>query len=148
MCRSSKYVLILLVRLCQVSSYSTADTRCLGGAVWPHLPMALGSKRLLGDHRPCRGLQDLQQGSTDAKVHAGLCSFEHSELLSAVLIHQSCIVSLSAGCNLIVAVQRAPHLNFLGTPHYEEWRYVRKMLNPAFSPDNIRKVSLNTWWTT
>lgn len=39
-----------------------------------------------------------------------------------------------------VLLQRSPHNNFLATPSYEEWRYIRKMLNPAFSPDNIRKV--------
>ena len=38
-------------------------------------------------------------------------------------------------------MQRWPHTNLVTTPDYEEWRYVRKMLNPAFSPDSIRKVS-------
>ena len=38
-------------------------------------------------------------------------------------------------------LQRAPHYSMLGTPDYEEWRYFRKLTNPAFSPDNMRKVS-------
>ena len=28
----------------------------------------------------------------------------------------------------------------LATPDNEEWKYMRKMTNPAFSPENIRKV--------
>ena len=38
------------------------------------------------------------------------------------------------------ALQTAPYHNILATPHYEEWKYFRKMTNPAFSPENIRKV--------
>lgn len=41
-----------------------------------------------------------------------------------------------------VVMQRAPHNNILATPDYEEWKYFRKMTNIAFSPENIRKVSL------
>jgi len=37
-------------------------------------------------------------------------------------------------------LQRAPHNNILATPDNEEWKYMRKMTNPAFSPENIRKV--------
>ncbi|KAL0038458.1 hypothetical protein WJX77_007162 [Trebouxia sp. C0004] len=35
---------------------------------------------------------------------------------------------------------RAPHNNILATPDYHEWKYLRKMTNPAFSPENIRKA--------
>ncbi|KAL0048837.1 hypothetical protein WJX82_000386 [Trebouxia sp. C0006] len=35
---------------------------------------------------------------------------------------------------------RAPHNNILATPDNEEWKYMRKMTNPAFSPENIRKA--------
>lgn len=38
-------------------------------------------------------------------------------------------------------MQRAPHNNIIATPDYNEWKYLRKMTNPGFSPDNIRKVS-------
>ena len=38
-------------------------------------------------------------------------------------------------------LQRAPHNNLLATPDYNEWKYMRKMTNSSFSPDNIRKVS-------
>ena len=41
-------------------------------------------------------------------------------------------------------MQRAPHNNILATPDYHEWRYLRKMTNPAFSPENIRKVSFGS----
>lgn len=37
--------------------------------------------------------------------------------------------------------QRAPYNHILATPDYDEWKYMRKMTNPAFSPENIRKVS-------
>ena len=40
------------------------------------------------------------------------------------------------------ALQTAPYHNILATPHYEEWKYFRKMTNPAFSPENIRKVNM------
>ena len=39
-------------------------------------------------------------------------------------------------------MQRAPHNNILATPDFQEWKYLRKMTNPAFSPENMRKVSL------
>ncbi|KAL0038434.1 hypothetical protein WJX77_006294 [Trebouxia sp. C0004] len=35
---------------------------------------------------------------------------------------------------------REPHNNMLATPDNEEWKYMRKIINPAFSPENIRKV--------
>ncbi|KAA6421492.1 MAG: cytochrome P450, partial [Trebouxia sp. A1-2] len=34
---------------------------------------------------------------------------------------------------------RAPHNDILATPDYHEWKYLRKMTNPAFSSENIRK---------
>ena len=43
--------------------------------------------------------------------------------------------------NVRNVVQREPHNNILATPDYQEWKYFRKMMNPAFSPENIRKVS-------
>ncbi|KAL3157249.1 hypothetical protein ABBQ38_001484 [Trebouxia sp. C0009 RCD-2024] len=35
---------------------------------------------------------------------------------------------------------REPYNNILATPDYQEWKYFRKMINPAFSPENIRKA--------
>ncbi|KAL3146212.1 hypothetical protein ABBQ32_002914 [Trebouxia sp. C0010 RCD-2024] len=35
---------------------------------------------------------------------------------------------------------REPYNSLLATPDYQEWKYFRKTLNPAFSPDNIRKA--------
>ncbi|DBA68321.1 TPA: hypothetical protein ACH3X2_013634 [Trebouxia sp. C0005] len=35
---------------------------------------------------------------------------------------------------------RAPHNDILATPDYHEWKYLRKMTNPAFSSENIRKA--------
>ncbi|DBA70409.1 TPA: hypothetical protein ACH3X2_011822 [Trebouxia sp. C0005] len=35
---------------------------------------------------------------------------------------------------------RAPHFSLFGTPDPQEWKSFRKTLNPAFSPENIRKV--------
>lgn len=40
-------------------------------------------------------------------------------------------------------LQTAPYNNILATPDYDEWRYMRRMTNPAFSPENIRKVALD-----
>ncbi|KAL3157252.1 hypothetical protein ABBQ38_001486 [Trebouxia sp. C0009 RCD-2024] len=37
-------------------------------------------------------------------------------------------------------MQREPYNNILATPDYQEWKYFRKMTNPAFSPENIRKA--------
>ncbi|DBA68323.1 TPA: hypothetical protein ACH3X2_013634 [Trebouxia sp. C0005] len=39
---------------------------------------------------------------------------------------------------------RAPHNDILATPDYHEWKYLRKMTNPAFSSENIRKISSST----
>ncbi|KAL3146214.1 hypothetical protein ABBQ32_002915 [Trebouxia sp. C0010 RCD-2024] len=35
---------------------------------------------------------------------------------------------------------REPYNNILATPDYQEWKYFRKVTNPAFSPENIRKA--------
>ncbi|KAA6427588.1 MAG: cytochrome P450 [Trebouxia sp. A1-2] len=36
---------------------------------------------------------------------------------------------------------RAPHFSLFGTPDPQEWKSFRKTLNPAFSPENIRKAT-------
>ena len=46
---------------------------------------------------------------------------------------------LAAEC--VLRLQRAPHYSLFGTPDYEQWRHYRKTMNPAFSPDNVRKAS-------
>ena len=40
----------------------------------------------------------------------------------------------------LVSLQRAPHDNILAASDLEEWRYLRRMLDPAFTQDNVRKV--------
>lgn len=42
-------------------------------------------------------------------------------------------------------VQRAPHYSLIGTPDYEQWKHYRKIMNPAFSPNNIRQASLSSF---
>lgn len=74
----------------------------------------------------------------------------HCELLSLLLFRM-----IGQQCNLVVnllwprahyatcvyALQRAPHDNILATSKLDEWKYLRRLLSPAFTPDNIRKVS-------
>lgn len=61
----------------------------------------------------------------------------HKLVWTLLAIH---LVGILAHHRLYLILQRAPHYSLFGTPDAEEWKSFRKTLNPAFSPDNIRKV--------